>query len=805
MAAFLHSLRFAVRLFGKQPGFTAVVVFTFALGIGLTGAMYCLVHGAVRDLPFPEAGRLIHLEQRLPAQNDRGIEVPPHDFLDWRQRQTSFEGLAAFHRGTADLASPGQPPERFRAAFLTADVLRLLRVAPQLGRSFVAGEDSPGAAPVVLLGDELWRHRFGGEAKVLGQTLYVNGAPATVVGILPPGFRFPVHEDVWLPLRLDPGRLRRGEGQPLEVFGRLRDGVSLAQAQEEMNAIARHLASEHPRTNAGVGANLKPYAEEFVQAPVRALLWTMLGAVFGVLLLACINDANLLLARTVLRSQEIAVRAALGAGRRRIAFQVLTETLLTAVAGSLAGLALAAAGVKVFRDAVAPTDPPFWVRFEIDPQVVAFVAGLAVLAALVAGWVPALQASGQRMQEVLKDESRGASSFRLGRLVEVLVIGQIAVTFALLVAAGLMIRTIVNLRTVDYGFSPDAILTARVILPPSSYPAAAERRRFFAELERRLSALPGAEAAALASQLPALSAGTIRFAVEHHDYGRDSELPTARLAVVSPGFLEALRVRPRQGRSIGPEDRYEGLAVAMVNERFAERFFPGESPLGRRIRLGPRERPEPMRTVVGVIPNVSPGGFEQPDAAAIYIPLAQSDASSMSVLLRARNAPLPLVDAMRREVRKLDATLAIDPVALFADVIRGATWYYGVFGILFLIFGGAALFLAAVGLAGVISFAVSRRTHEIGVRRALGAQTADIRRLVLRRTGVQLAAGLLLGLGLALLLSRMMSFILFAVDPWDPAVFLAVGLALPAVCLAACWPPLRRAVRIDPAAALRQP
>ncbi|MFL6198402.1 MAG: ABC transporter permease [Thermoanaerobaculia bacterium] len=805
MVCLLLNVRLGMRLLGKQPGFTAVVVATFALGIGLTGAMFCLVHGASRDLPFEDPGRLIHLGRQIPSRNLLGLEVPLHDFLDWRRRQTSFQGLAGFETASADLASPGQPPERYRAALLTANALDLLRVTPALGRAFLPGEDAADAEPVALLGDRLWQHRFAGDPGILGRSVRINGEPVIVVGVMPKGFRFPIDEDLWLPLRRDPDRIARGEGKPLEVFGRLHNGVSLQQARLDLDAIAGQLAAEHPETNAGTGAVLKPYVEEFVPRQIRALLWTMLGAVFGVLLIAAVNVANLLLARTMVRSKEIAIRLALGASRRQIAAQLLTETFLTAFAGLLGGLAIAALGVEVFRGLIAATDPPFWIQFRIDLPVLLFMAGLTLVAALISGWAPALQASGQKLNAVLKEESQGASGFRMGRLVRALVIGEIAVTLALLSAAGLMIRTVVNLRSIDYGFAPGEIFTARVDLPLRDYPAGGQRRLFFEELRGRLSALPGVRSAALVSALPVTRAGQNRFAVEGRAYVRDSDLPAARQVVVSSGFLGTFSLRPREGRDFGPEDRENSPPVALVNEDLAARFFPGESPVGRRLRLGSGRWAEAWRTIVGVVPNLSPAGPGDPHQEGIYLPLAQSDPFSMSLAVRPAGDALAIAGAVRRQVQSLDPNLPIGPVATLGEVIRRGTWHYGVFGTLFLVFGGTALLLAAVGLAGVMSFSISRRSREIGIRRALGARAVDIWWMILRQAGWQVGAGLILGMGLALFLTRAIRFVLFQAEPWDPWVLLAVMAVLVTTCLAACLIPVGRAVRIDPLAALRQP
>jgi putative ABC transport system permease protein len=805
VAVFLKNLRLGLRLLGRQPGSSAAVVATFALGIGLTGTMFSLVHGASRELPFEESARLIHLEHSIPSRDLPGLEVPLHDFLDWRDRQASFDDLAAFHLGSADLAGAGGAPERYRAAFVTVNLFEELRMAPLAGRSFVPGDDGPGAEPVALLGHGVWRTRFAADPGIVGRTVRVDGVPTTVVGVMSEGFRFPLREDLWLPLQTEPGKTRRGEGRRLEVFGRLRAGVSLEQARLDLAAIARRLEAEHPETNTGVLVVAKPYVEEFVPRPVRALLWTMLGAVFGVLLIACVNVANLLLARTVVRSQEIALRAALGASRRQIAGQLLVETSLVAGLGLLAGLAFTAAATALLRSAIAATDPPFWVQFRVDLPVVLFSAGLTLFAALASVCVPALQASRQRIGDVLKQETRGASSYRIGRLVRVLVTGEIAVTLALLAAAGLMIRTIVELGTIEHGFDPATVLTCRIDLPAGDLSSDGARRRLFEDLRRRLAALPGVESAALASDLPVAPAAPSRLVIEGRAPARDADQPTARQVVTSVGWLETLSLRPLAGRGFGPQDREGGAPVALVDAPFAARFFPAESAVGRRLRLGDEPSNEPWRTIVGVLPSPGSGGAGAREPGAVYIPLAQSDAASLHLLVRTAGEPLVLAPEVRRGVRAAGPDLAMGPIQTLEEVIRQGTWHYRVFAALFLGFGAAALFLAAVGLGGVMAFTTSRRAFDIGVHRALGAGAPAIRRLVLRQVGPQAVAGFIIGSLLALPLTRALRLVLVGVEPWDVPTFLTAVGVLATACLAACALPVRRATRIDPAVALRQP
>lgn len=807
MLTFLDDLRYGFRTLRKQPGLTAIAVLTFTLGIGLTASMYSIVHGALRDLPFEASEDLMHLERSNLSQGIESMEVTFHDFVDWRERQTSFEGLAAYYEGTANLASPGQPPERYDGAFITADAFDMLRQDAAMGRTLAADEEGPSSPAVVVLGWHVWQNRFGGDPGIVGQSVLVNSRPTEIVGVMPEGFRFPFRQDLWLPLTLDTADFERGEGTTLEVFGRLQEGVSLDRAAQELAVIAGQLAEAYPETNEGVGSIVKPYTEEYISRPVRAVLYTMLGGVFGVLLIACVNVANLLLARTVQRSKEVAVRSALGASRWRVVSQLLTETLVLASVGAALGLALTWWGMEVFTRVIdASTTPPYWIEFRLDPLVMAFTVGIALLAALVSGLVPALQATGEKVGEVLKDESRGSSGFRLGRFSRALVMAEVALTCGLLVGAGLMIQTIVNLRAIDWGFPTEEVFTARIGLFEEDYPEPQDRRRFFEQLQTRLESLPGIEDASFTQSLPGLHAPWSRFEVEGETYERTEDRPVAHHVVVTPGFFESFGVAPLQGRTFGLEDREGARPVVVINTDLAKQLFPEESPLGKRIRIAGGEDDEPWRTVVGIVPAMYLDGPDNEDPQGFYTPLPQSDARFLSLAaMPAAGAPLELASTVRREVQALDPNLPIYWVeTLAASIRRLGTWYYDVFGTLFAILGFAALFLAVVGLYGVMSFSVSRRIPEVGIRMALGAKARDVVRLILRQGATQVAVGLVVGLGLALGFSKLLSFILFEVEPWDPATFAVIAAVLALAGLTACWVPARRASRVDPMVALRR-
>lgn len=806
MSGLLKELRYAVRMLRKNPGTSLIAVLALGLGIGLTTIMFSIVYGAVwKGLPFEGAEKLVHLERNNLAEDIESMEVPIHDFLDWRDQQTSFEGLAGFYSGTVNLAGT-ERPERYDGAFISANAFELIRVQPVLGRNFQEGEDTPAADPVMLLGYHVWQDRFGGDPDVVGQVARVNGEQATIIGVMPEGFRFPIAEDVWLPLRMDPLELERGDGLSLEVFGRLRDGVSLDEASAEMQAIAGRLAEAYPDTNEGVGAVLKPYVEEYIGAEPRAMLYTMLGAVFLVLLVACANVANLLLSRAATRSKELAIRSAVGASRLRVIMQLVGEGIVLASAGALLGIGVSFIGIELFNRAVEPTDPPFWIEIGLSPTVLLFVIAVTVLAGVLSGILPAIQASGSAVNEVLKDESWGSSGFRVGKLSKALVVGEIALSLGVLVAAGLMIKSVTNLKTIDLGFDAETTFTARMGLFEADYPDTTSRREFFREVLRRVEVRPGVEAAAIVTALPGAWSYGGQFGIEGESYDRDQDYPRANWAVVSPDFLDVYGVKVLEGRTFGPQDTYDAMPVAIVNQSFAEKFYPDGSAIGKRLRQGTSDSDQPWRTVVGVVPDMYMQGLSnmEEDGWGVYFPLDQYDTRFAYVALRSSGEdPMSLAAGARDDVMAVDQDIPLYWVQTHQAAINEQTWFFRIFGNLFMVFGFVALFLAAVGLYGVMSASVSNRTTEMGIRMALGAQGRDVLRLVLKQGAVQVGIGMALGLALAALLSRGLEIILFQVEPWDPAVFALIALVLAAVGMLASYIPALRATRVDPAVALR--
>jgi predicted permease len=811
MPAILRDLRFGFRMLAKTPGHTLAAILALALGIGLSTAMFSIVYGAViRGLPFERSDRLMHIENNNPAKEQRSLEVFQQDFMIYRERQKSFEDLAAFYEGTVNLSGDDRP-ERYEGAFITSNFLDLLKVKPILGRGFQPGEDSPGAEPVVLLGWGIWQTRYNGDPKVIGQPVRINGEPGTIVGVLPQDFAFPVDQEIWTPLRQDPLKNPRGKGETLEVYGRLRDGISEEQARAELQGITQAVAKEFPQTNEGRGAVVKPYTEEYIGEQAAKLLYVMLGACLFVLLLACSNVASLMMARASKRTREIAIRSALGAARLRLIGQLLTESLLLSAGGALLGVLLAWLGVRLFNASIVDVNPPFWVHIAIDPAALLFTLGAAVLAGAVSGLVPAFQASRTDVNEVLKDEGRGSSSLRMGKFTRIVVIFEIFTSCVLLICAGLMIQNVLKMGNrveVETGH----VFTARVALFDSMYPEEAARARFFDDLLTRLREDPEVQAAAISTYLPGTGAGMTPVEMEGAVYPKPEDRPWAHIAWVSPGFFESLDSKVVQGRDFNQQDRVDSLPVVIVNRSFASKHWPGQDAVGRRIRVAsetpdaPGSKTEPWRTVVGVVPDLGMVNLrnDEPQSQGFYIPASQDCPAFASLVVRTRNPnPLTLTDRVRGHVTALNRDLPIYFIFSLEQVVAKAGFFNKLFATLFSIFGVAALVLASVGIYGVIAFSVQQRTQEIGIRMALGAQQGNVLSMIVRQGMVQLAFGLGLGVLASWFVSRLLENFLVDVKPHDPPTFFAVCLVLAAVALLASWVPAQRASRTDPLVAIR--
>ena len=803
----ISDLKYAGRGLSKSPGVTGIAVIALALGIGLTTIMFSIVYGALhRGLPFDGAERIMHLERTNPTEGIQSMAVSIHDYRDWRERQRSFTHLAAFYQGTVNIRGT-ERAERYDGAFMTANSFDVLGVEPALGRGFREEEERPGAPQVVLIGHRVWQDRYGGSNDVLGMSVTVNGEAGQIIGVMPEDFEFPVLQEVWVPLRLDHLTLDRGTGMTLSVFGNLAEGVSLDAAMIEFTGIASQLAGEYPETNEGVTAFIKPYTEEFMGDEARGILYAMLFTVVLVLIIACANVANLLLARAAVRTRDLAIRSAMGADRWRVILQMLSEALVLAVVGAVVGTGIAWVGITLFDRAVSATDPPFWLDFRLDLPILLFVMAITMLAALVAGIIPAVKASSADLNSVLKDESRGSSGMQIGRLTRVLVVGEIAMSMALLVASALMVKGVVKLDNEEYAIPTENIFTARVGVFPERFPDPESRIRFYEDIEQRIAELPGVQAAGLTGSLPLTGSSGARISIDGENYETDRDMPVARFAAVTPGFRETFDIDVVQGRWLERTDAIDEPPVMVVNEEFVARHFPDGQPLGRRVRMGGADSGEPWREIVGVVPNhrmegIGDPGIEEIDAPGFYLPLAQYDLRFVSIAARVDREPLQLSAGVRDAVADADADTPIYFVQTLDQALEQNLWFYRIFGNLFLAFGLAALFLASVGLYGVMSFSVSHRVSEMGVRMALGAQAAQVRSLIIRQGLGQMAFGLLFGTGLAVLIARGLTLLLYQVEPYDPMTYVGVIALLMVTGLGASAVPAVRATRVDPIVAL---
>jgi predicted permease len=803
MSSSFQDVRYAGRVIRKAPGLALTSILVLALGIGIPTIMFTIVNGVLRDLPVPEGERVVHVFRTDRSSGGRVFSVSHADLVDWRAQQTTFEGLAGFETEDVTLSGNSVSALRRDAAFVTANTFDLLRVPPIVGRTFQGQDGRPGAAPVAVISHDVWQERFGGAPDVTGRTLAVDGEPRTIVGVMPRDFGFPFGEDIWLPLQLA-ATGSRDEGPFLQVFGRVADGISIGQARVDMQTVATRVAAL-PDADDRFGADVRPYTESQLGDEVSTALWVMLGAVSLVLLLACANVGNLLLTRAVHRRTELAVRTALGAKGTRVVRQLLTEALVISAIGGALGLLGAWGGISIFNRAVAESVGFSWMDIRVDGVVLLFVAGIIVASAVVAGILPGLQAARDNISQALKEGGRSVSSGWLTRVHRLLVVGEVALSGALLIASGLLVKSALEFRSVDLGMPVQEIMTGEVELPGAAYGTPESRVQFFEDLEARVSALPGVTSVALMSDVPATGGLPWPIRIEGTTPDPGAELPRVGFMTVTPSFLRLLDGAPVAGRGFDERDRAGAEPVLLVNQRFASRFFPDSRAVGRTVQLG-SDPAAASRTIVGVVPDLYLTGLddEQPNGPGFYLPLAQNPHVSMQVLVRTSGDPLRLTAVVGEALESIDPTIALMNVDRVDRLIQQELLMYDVLAGLFLFFGATALLLAAVGLYGVMAFAVSLRTREWGMRRALGAQSRDVLRLVLRRGAWQLGVGLLVGLALGGALSMVAAGINGRIQPWDPAVMAVVATVLAMTGLAATLIPALRATRIDPLKALRQ-
>jgi putative ABC transport system permease protein len=802
-----QDVRYGARMLARSPAFTAVALLTLAIGIGANSAIFSFVNAILlRPLPYPESDRLVFLTEWSRQIPEMSFSLA--NFEDLRDQSRVFEALFAFRGQDYVLTGEGEA-ERLSGQQVTSGFFETLRLHPVLGRAFTPDEDRPGAERVALLGEGLWLRRFGADPGVLGRRLVLDGEPYTVVGVLPDALHSTFRTtEIWTSLgRLGDrfgGAEHRGNHPGIYVLARLAPGVDTARARTEVTTLAQRLATQYPATNAGQSMTVEPALQTLV-GPLRPALLILLGAVALVLLIACANVANLLLARAASRQKEIAVRCALGASRGRVVRQLLTESVLLAFAGGTLGLGVAAGGMTALR-AVLPERAPRVGEVALDGAVLAFTFLVALGTGILFGLLPALQTARVDSAQTLKEGGRGGTAGRRRQRVRaLLVVSEVSLALVLLVGAGLLLKSFVHVLRADPGFEPEGALTLTVSLPPASYDAPAKRAAFFDRVLEGLERVPGVEA--YGSTAPLLGHWQTSFTAEGQPEAPPGQAPSTDITRVSPGLIRAMGMRLVRGRDFTDRDREGQPLVCIVDETMADTYWPGANPLGRRLRLGSGKKDDkPWLTVVGVVDHVKNYGVDQDSRVETFVPYRQDALGFAILVLRTRGDPAALASAARDVVRSVDPDVPIFSVRPLADVVaeeyvakRVSAQLLGAFAVL-------ALLLAAVGIYGVMSWAVTQRTQEIGVRVALGAGRADILRMVLTH-GMRLAGiGLAVGLGLAFILARgldhALGTLLFGVSPTDPPTFSAVPVVLAVVALLACVLPARRALGVDPVRAL---
>jgi predicted permease len=814
MTQLLQDLRFGARMLLRSPGFTTVAVLTLALGIGATSAMFSVIDAVLlRPLPYNEPDRLVMVWGKLSGiglpRDQNAVSVP--EFIDFQAMNQVFEGIAAFAGSSFNLTVEGGP-ERVEGASVSASLFPLLHVQPVWGRTFRPEEDQPGRDNVVLLSHGLWQRRFGSDPSLIGKTLTLSGRVYSVIGILPPNFELLGEAEIWKPIAFDAEALseNRRADHFLAVVARLKPGVTLAQAQANMDVIARRLQEKNPAQYAprsGWGVRLTPLLEEMVEDTRPALLM-LLGAVALLLVIACANVANLLLARASARQREIAIRAALGAGRGRLIRQLLTESCLLGLLGGALGLLLALWGGDLLVK-LGPENLPRLKDVAIDGRTLGFTLLISLGANFLFGLAPAWQTCGGQRSAQLKEGSRGATASPRGaRLRGLVAVSQISLSLVLLVGAGLLIKSFVRVLQVDPGFNANHVLTMRINLPSVRYPEPRQAQAFFRQLLQRVETLPGVEYAGLVSHLPLGSVGwSGTFTVEGLVTDPTKSGPEADRRPSSTDYFRAMGIPLLKGRFFDRRDETEDAPkVAIVDETLAQTFWSGQDPIGKRLKLGGLQSSRPWMSVVGVVRHVKDQGLDAQSRFQMYWPYPQQlPARTMSLVIRARSGvdPRSLTRAAQNEVLALDKEQPVFAIRTMEEVVSRSVAQRRLSMLLLVIFAAVAVTLATVGIYGVMSYSMAQRTHEIGIRMALGARAPDVLALVAKQTLTLVALGVAVGLAGALLFTRSLASLLFQVQPTDPAILLGATLLLAAVALGAGHIPARRAVKVDPMTALR--
>lgn len=803
--SFAQDLKFGARLLVKDRWFTLAAVASLALGIAISNTVFTAANALVlRGLPVEDSDRILYLSTR-DARDPNGA-VSYRDYVDWQSATRAFAVIAAFADTMLTIADDGRAPDRIFGSYLSANAFRVLPQKPLIGRDFLPEDDRPGAPATVILGHSLWTSRYGGDSGIVGRTIRVNSVPTTVIGVMPAGFKFPFNAEAWQPLSLMPGLAEeKRDARTLGAFGRLADGASAAQAQMDLQTTAARLARDHPETNRDVQAVVMTFSQRYNGSITDPIFLALLGAVAFVLLIACANVANLLLARSARRGREISLRLSLGATRSRIVQQLLIESVLLAVVAGVIGFGLSLLGVRILAVTSEELVKPYWLQFTMDRRVFAIFAAVCLGIGFVFGLAPALHASKTDVKQCLLSGAQTGVDRRSQRWGTALLVAEFALTVVLLTGAGLMTRSVLALHRADRVIDTTHVVAMRLALPLRRYPTPEHRASFYDQLEERLAAIRGGSSATIASTIPFTPAGPPRHLQIDGRLADGGSPVTAAVLTVGSRYFETLGLQMLRGRTFAAGDGAPGQEAAIVNQRFATMHFPGEDPLGRRIAVvDPNARGATPRqsTIVGVSPSVRQNMGAEPNPV-VYLPYRASPAPFVWIVVRSEHERAAIATMLREQMRVIDPDLPLFGMMNLDQVLAQTLWPRRAFSLMFVVFGGIALALASLGLYAVTAYAVSQRTREIGVRMALGAPARRVWWLVLRRTLFQVGLGLAAGACGAFVVGRLLRTWLVQTSPTDWTTFLAVAAILVAVSLAAAFGPARCATRIDPLAALR--
>lgn len=800
----VQDIRFGFRTALKNKGITAIAVLCLAIGIGLNTMMFTVVDGVlIKPLPYRDPDQIIQLHTTHQRSGIRRGALSWLDLRDWRERAHAFSAIAGLQGRSFTLSDQGNP-ERYAGAAIGHELFPMLGIAPQIGRTFNADDDRQGGEPVALLSDDLWRRRYAADSAIVGRAIVINSRPHTVVGVMPPRFRFPNNHLLWVPLAQYATSTERGE-RGLLAYARLKDGTTLEQGRQESTSIASALAAAYPDTNEGLGAYLRPLREAFIPSDVRLIVLTMMGAVTLVLLIACFNVANLMLARASTRAREISIRTALGAGRGRLLRQLLTESVIVGLASVPLGMVLAWLSTQLMNASIPPDQLPYFIHWELNTRALIYTISVAALTGIVFGLAPAIQASKADLQEALKESGRGMAGSGRAWVRNTLVVAEVALSLLLLIGASLFMRSFLNLRHASGGFDTAPLMTMRFYLPNEQYATPEGKSRRVEDILRRVEALPGVQAAFASNLVPLGSGGgENKIAIDGQAVAKGDE-PTVGFTGVSPHLLRTLGLPTLRGRDFTDTEGVSRTPVAIINQAMAAKFWPKEDPIGRRFRVLDDDAAREWFTVIGVTTDFRHYELDDfdPVAPCAYVPFPYGAFPNTGLTIRAAGDPALIAAPAREQIRASDPSLAVFQVITMEALRQRGYWQFWLFGWMFSMFGGIALLLAAVGVYGVLSYSVAQRTQEIGVRVALGAARGDVLKLVIV-DGVKLAViGVVLGALGSFFVTPVVRTQLYNVSPTDPLSFLAVSFFLTSIAFLASYLPARRATAVDPLVALR--